>query len=228
LIISTIGTEMRPNSTANVVCILCLIVVFCSQLSFGKVEEEEVGQSLSNLEPDSQDGSDQFEQDAMKRAMMKNMLEQHALRLKRGGFNSGFAHALRVRRGGIGQRSSWGHALRVRSPNMLNRGHALRLKRKPSDYRAFALRVRKNDNSFEDENSNDQEDIENNYLDDLSDNQDYSEPEVRQDVGTWGRQKRMNYGRDLFQEYYGNQFPYSWPFHSRRLRSASFAHALRV
>ena len=76
---------------------------------------------------------------------MRNMLEQHALRLKRGGFNSGFAHALRVRRGGIGQRSSWGHALRVRSSNMLNRGHALRIKRKPSDYRAFALRVKKDD-----------------------------------------------------------------------------------
>ena len=87
---------------------------------------------------------------------MKSMLEQHAMRLKRGGFNSGFAHALRVRRGGIGQRSSWGHALRVRSSNMLNRGHALRIKRKPSDYRAFALRVRKNDNSFADDISEDQ------------------------------------------------------------------------
>ena len=103
----------------------------------------------------SQDGSIPFEHDAMKRAAMKSMLEQHAMRLKRGGFNSGFAHALRVRRGGIGQRSSWGHALRVRSSNMLNRGHALRIKRKPSDYRAFALRVRKNDNSFADDISED-------------------------------------------------------------------------
>ena len=102
------------------------------------------------------DGSNPYEQDAMKRAMMRNMLEQHALRLKRGGFNSGFAHALRVRRGGIGQRSSWGHALRVRSSNMLNRGHALRIKRKPGDYRTFALRVRKSDPSFADEVSDDQ------------------------------------------------------------------------
>ena len=82
--------------------------------------------------------------------MMRNMLEQHALRLRRGGFNSGFSHALRVRRaGGIGQRSSWGHALRVRSSNMLNRGHALRIKRKlgSNDYRAFALRVKKDDDN---------------------------------------------------------------------------------
>ena len=88
--------------------------------------------------------------DGMKRARMRNMLEQHALRLKRGGYNSGFAHALRVRRGGIDERSSWGHALRVRSSNMLNRGHALRIKRKPGDYRSFALRVRKDDSSMRD------------------------------------------------------------------------------
>merc|ERR1719242_1973669 len=131
--------------------------------------------------------------DGMKRAAMKNMLEQHALRLKRGGFNSGFAHALRVRRGGIGQRSSWGHALRVRSSNMLNRGHALRIKRNPGDYK------------------------------------DDSEPEVIEEEGTL-KLKRMGYGngRDLFQQYYGNQFPYSWPLPARRLRSASFAHVLRV
>jgi len=218
---------MRPNLTTNVVCILCFIAVFCCQPSFGKVEDEEVGQPMSNLDAELQDGSTPFQQDAMKRAAMNSMLQQHAMRLKRGGFNSNFAHALRVRRGGIGQRSSWGHALRVRSSNMLNRGHALRIKRKPSDYRAFALRVRKNDNSFADDISEDQ-DIETNYSDDLSDNQDYSEPELRQDEGTWGRQKRMNYGRDLFQDYYGNQFAYSWPFPARRLRSASFAHVLRV
>ena len=94
-----------------------------------------------------EDGANPYPPEAMKRAMMRNMLEQHALRLKRGGFNSGFSHALRVRRGGIGQRSSWGHALRVRSSNMLNRGHALRIKRKmgSNDYRSFALRVKKDD-----------------------------------------------------------------------------------
>ena len=98
---------------------------------------------------------------------MSNMLEKHelrlkrggfnsgfahALRLKRGGFNSGFAHALRVRRGGIGQRSSWGHALRVRSSNMLNRGHALRIKRKlgANDYRSFALRIKKDHDELND------------------------------------------------------------------------------
>lgn len=220
---------MRPTSTTNVACILCLIVMLYFQPSFGKVEEEEVGQPMSNFEPElGQDGSNHYEQDAMKRAMMRNMLEQHALRLKRGGFNSGFAHALRVRRGGIGQRSSWGHALRVRSSNMLNRGHALRIKRKPGDYRTFALRVRKNDNGFADELLDDS-DIESNYSDYPGDNKDYSEPEVRVDEGTL-KQKRMGYGngRDLFQQYYGNQFPYSWPFPARRLRSASFAHVLRV
>jgi len=218
---------MRPASTTNIVCILSLIVMLYCQPSVGKVEEEEVGQPMNNFEPDMQhDGSSPYEQDAMKRAMMRNMLEQHALRLKRGGFNSGFAHALRVRRGGIGQRSSWGHALRVRSSNMLNRGHALRIKRKPGDYRTFALRVRKSDPSFADEVSDDQ-DIESNYTDDSNENKDYTEPEVRQDDVTF-KQKRMNYGRDLFQDYYGNQYPYSWPFPARRLRSASFAHVLRV
>merc|ERR1719195_1245240 len=129
---------------------------------------------MSNLDAESQDGSTPFEQDAMKRAAMKSMLEQHAMRLKRGGFNSGFAHALRVRRGGIGQRSSWGHALRVRSSNMLNRGHALRIKRKPGDYRSFALRVRKDDSSMRDLLDKSIEDQE--YSDDYSDPQALNTP----------------------------------------------------
>ena len=116
-----------------------------------------------------QAASNQYPLEPIKRAMMRNMLEQHALRLKRGGFNSGFAHALRVRRGGIGQRSSWGHALRVRSSNMLNRGHALRIKRKPSDYRAFALRVKKDD---------DDEDL-NNLLDEASEGQGISQSNIK-------------------------------------------------
>ena len=91
------------------------------------------------------------ELDNREMAKRPSMLGQHALRIRRGGLNS-FAHALRVRRGGgIGQRSSWGHALRLRSSNMLNRGHALRIKRGPSDYRSFALRVKKDSSGIQDQ-----------------------------------------------------------------------------
>merc|ERR1712141_603842 len=178
---------------------------------------------MNNFEPDMQhDGSSPYEQDAMKRAMMRNMLEQHALRLKRGGFNSGFAHALRVRRGGIDGRSSWGHALRVRSSNMLNRGHALRIKRKPGDYRSFALRVRKDDSSMRDLLDKSLEDQE--YTDD------YLEPQV---LNTPSEELNGGVGqvtdpRDLYDNYYGNDYLKSWAFPARRLRSASFAHVLRV
>ena len=44
--------EMRPTSTTNVACTLCLIVMLYFQPSFGKVEEEEVGQPMSNFEPE--------------------------------------------------------------------------------------------------------------------------------------------------------------------------------
>lgn len=243
---------MRPISFANAGCILCIIVVLGCQATVGKLEDDETSQPLrlgfaQDLE---QAASNQYPLEPIKRAMMRNMLEQHALRLKRGGFNSGFAHALRVRRGGIGQRSSWGHALRVRSSNMLNRGHALRIKRKPSDYRAFALRVKKDDddedlNNLLDEASEGQdlpeeainpgfEDLNNNYSDLENEHKGYADPEVNEAVRNY-RQKRMRYqigtGNDasnMYQGYYGNQYLNSWPLPARRLRSASFAHVLRV
>jgi len=213
------------------------------QATVGKLEDDETSQPLNSYEQELEKA------EPIKRAVMRNMLEQHALRLKRGGFNSGFAHALRVRRGGIGQRSSWGHALRVRSSNMLNRGHALRIKRKPSDYRAFALRVKKDDDedlsSLIDESSGGQalpeevgnpglDEFDNNYSEAQNEHKGYADPDLSEDASNY-RQKRMRYqiptgddALDMYRGYYGNQYLNSWPFPARRLRSASFAHVLRV
>lgn len=218
-------------------CILCIIVVLKFQPSIGNVEVENKNNRANEIEQGSP-------LDAIKRGrgMMRNMLEQHALRLRRGGFNSGFSHALRVRRaGGIGQRSSWGHALRVRSSNMLNRGHALRIKRKlgSNDYRAFALRVKKDDdNELNDairQSLNGQdfsaeaihpdvEGFENDY-----EKRSYYDPEMDADdnlvyYGDEMMPTKRDAG-DLFKHYYRNQ---RWLFPSRKLRSASFAHVLRV
>merc|ERR1711981_157898 len=138
--------------------ILCLLVVLEFKPSIGNdvdVEEEpsnplNIYEQLGDAAPGSVDN--EFEE--IKRAGVRGMLGQHALRLKRGNLGS-FAHALRVRRAGVGQRSSWGHALRVRSA--MNRGHALRIKKggNGGDYRAFALRVKKDDSAIgEDQDPN--------------------------------------------------------------------------
>ena len=76
--------------------------------------------------------------------------------------------------------------------------------------------------------------FENDYVDLLSGKRSYPDSEIDEDVAQY-RDKRMRYqpgkgnnGRDIFKEYYGNRYLNSWPFPARRLRSASFAHVLRV
>jgi muconolactone delta-isomerase len=211
------------TTLVNAGCILCLVVAINFHPIVGNVEDEGISPPMNNAIQEAEPNVPNMRPlDGMKRARMRNMLEQHALRLKRGGYNSGFAHALRVRRGGIDERSSWGHALRVRSSNMLNRGHALRIKRKPGDYRSFALRVRKDDSSMRDLLDKSLEDQE--YSDDYSEPQVLNAPsdELNEGVG------QVTDPRDLYDNYYGNNYLKSWAFPARRLRSASFAHVLRV
>ena len=76
--------------------------------------------------------------------------------------------------------------------------------------------------------------FENDYVDHLSEKRGYPDSEIDEDVEQY-RDKRMRYqpgrgnnGRDIFKAYYGNRYLNSWPFHTRRLRSASFSHVLRV
>ena len=59
---------------------------------------------------------------------------------------------------------------------------------------------------------------------------DYSEPQV---LNTPSEELNGGVGqvtdpRDLYDNYYGNDYLKSWAFPARRLRSASFAHVLRV
>ena len=78
------------------------------------------------------------------------------------------------------------------------------------------------------------EDFNNNYSEFQDEHKGYSDPEIREDASNY-RQKRMRYqvgtgndASDMYRGYYGNQYLNSWPFPARRLRSASFAHVLRV
>ena len=75
------------------------------------------------------------------------------------------------------------------------------------------------------------DDLNNNYSESLSEHKGYSDPEMRDDDEGY-RQKRMMYdgnsAEDMYRGYYGNNYQNSWPFPARRLRSASFAHVLRV